>query len=60
MPTRQFRASKALSATILIRVMVGWVFMSEGIQKFLVTWQSLSRFKLFQLPFRFDLTRWKS
>ena len=28
-------ASSAPSATILIRLMVGWVFMSEGIQKFL-------------------------
>ena len=27
--------SKAPSATVLIRVMVGWVFLSEGIQKFL-------------------------
>ena len=27
--------SKAPSATILIRLMVGWVFLSEGIQKFL-------------------------
>jgi len=27
--------STAPSATILVRVMVGWVFMSEGIQKFL-------------------------
>jgi|SRR5271156_3395807 len=28
--------STAPSATVLIRVMVGWVFLSEGIQKFLV------------------------
>jgi putative oxidoreductase len=27
--------SPARSATILIRIMVGWVFLSEGIQKFL-------------------------
>lgn len=27
--------SAARSATVLIRVMVGWVFLSEGIQKFL-------------------------
>jgi putative oxidoreductase len=27
--------STAPSATVLIRVMVGWVFLSEGIQKFL-------------------------
>jgi len=27
--------SSALAAVILIRVMVGWVFLSEGIQKFL-------------------------
>jgi len=27
--------STAPSATVLVRVMVGWVFMSEGIQKFL-------------------------
>jgi putative oxidoreductase len=35
MQARQFLGSKALSATVLIRLMVGWVFMSEGIQKFL-------------------------
>jgi putative oxidoreductase len=28
-------SSSGPSATILIRVMVGWVFLSEGIQKFL-------------------------
>lgn len=31
----QVLRSKAPSATVLIRVMVGWVFLSEGIQKFL-------------------------
>jgi len=35
MRVRQFLGSKAPSATVLIRLMVGWVFMSEGIQKFL-------------------------
>lgn len=35
MPVRQFLDSKASSATVLIRIMVGWVFLSEGIQKFL-------------------------
>ena len=34
MPSAILR-STAPSATILIRFMVGWVFMSEGIQKFL-------------------------
>jgi putative oxidoreductase len=33
-PSRML-GSKAPAATILIRLMVGWVFMSEGIQKFL-------------------------
>ena len=33
-PSRVFE-STAPSATVLIRLMVGWVFMSEGIQKFL-------------------------
>jgi len=28
--------STAPSATVLIRLMVGWVFMSEGIQKVIV------------------------
>jgi uncharacterized membrane protein YphA (DoxX/SURF4 family) len=36
MQARQFLGSKALSATVQIRLMAGWVFMSEGIQKFLV------------------------
>ena len=31
----RFLESKASSATVLIRFMVGWVFLSEGIQKFL-------------------------
>jgi uncharacterized membrane protein YphA (DoxX/SURF4 family) len=35
MQARQFLGSKAPAATVLIRLMVGWVFMSEGIQKFL-------------------------
>jgi len=35
MQVRRFLGSKAPSATVLIRLMVGWVFMSEGIQKFL-------------------------
>jgi uncharacterized membrane protein YphA (DoxX/SURF4 family) len=35
MQARQFLGSKAPTATVLIRLMVGWVFMSEGIQKFL-------------------------
>ncbi len=35
MQARQFLRSGAPSATVLIRVMVGWVFLSEGIQKFL-------------------------
>ena len=35
MRTRRFLGSTAPSATVLIRVMVGWVFLSEGIQKFL-------------------------
>jgi putative oxidoreductase len=35
MHTRQFLASMAPSATVLIRIMVGWVFLSEGVQKFL-------------------------
>jgi putative oxidoreductase len=35
MRSRQFLGSTATSATVLIRLMVGWVFMSEGIQKFL-------------------------
>lgn len=32
---RQLIASTAPKATVLIRVLVGWVFVSEGIQKFL-------------------------
>ena len=32
---RTLAASGAPAATILIRVLVGWVFLSEGIQKFL-------------------------
>ncbi len=32
---RRLIASKAPKATVLIRVLVGWVFVSEGIQKFL-------------------------
>jgi uncharacterized membrane protein YphA (DoxX/SURF4 family) len=35
MPTPRIFQSSAPPATILIRLMVGWVFMSEGIQKFL-------------------------
>ena len=35
MQARRFVGSKAPAATVLIRLMVGWVFMSEGIQKFL-------------------------
>jgi putative oxidoreductase len=35
MHVSQVVGSKASSATVLIRVMVGWVFLSEGIQKFL-------------------------
>jgi putative oxidoreductase len=32
---RQLLASRAPAATVLIRLLVGWVFLSEGIQKFL-------------------------
>lgn len=35
MPARPDFPSSARSATFLIRIMVGWVFLSEGIQKFL-------------------------
>jgi putative oxidoreductase len=35
MHERSTFGSAARSATILIRIMVGWVFLSEGIQKFL-------------------------
>ena len=35
MQASRLLGSTAPSATVLIRVMVGWVFMSEGIQKFL-------------------------
>ncbi|HXY11093.1 MAG TPA: DoxX family protein [Terriglobales bacterium] len=35
MQARRFLGSKAPATTALIRLMVGWVFMSEGIQKFL-------------------------
>ncbi|HZW92456.1 MAG TPA: DoxX family protein [Candidatus Eremiobacteraceae bacterium] len=35
MQVRQIFGSSAPRATILIRLLVGWVFMSEGIQKFL-------------------------
>jgi putative oxidoreductase len=35
MQAARILGSKAPSATILIRLMVGWVFLSEGIQKFL-------------------------
>ena len=28
-------ANRAAKATLLIRILVGWVFLSEGIQKFL-------------------------
>ena len=35
MQTRRIFESSAPSATILIRLLVGWVFASEGIQKFL-------------------------
>jgi len=35
MQTSRMLGSTAPSATVLVRVMVGWVFMSEGIQKFL-------------------------
>ena len=35
MPAPRIFESSAPSATILVRLMVGWVFMSEGIQKFL-------------------------
>jgi putative oxidoreductase len=35
MLTPQLPQSRALSAIVLIRLLVGWVFLSEGIQKFL-------------------------
>jgi putative oxidoreductase len=35
MEARRIFESSAPSATLLIRLLVGWVFMSEGIQKFL-------------------------
>jgi uncharacterized membrane protein YphA (DoxX/SURF4 family) len=35
MQTQRILGSNAPSATILIRLLVGWVFVSEGIQKFL-------------------------
>lgn len=35
MPTKPDVPSPARSAIILVRIMVGWVFLSEGIQKFL-------------------------
>jgi len=35
MRIRQFLGRNAPAATVLIRLLVGWVFMSEGIQKFL-------------------------
>ena len=35
MQLSQVLRSRAPSATVLIRVIVGWVFLSEGIQKFL-------------------------
>ena len=35
MRARGCLASKAPSATVLIRILVGWVFLSEGVQKFL-------------------------
>jgi len=35
MRVSQVLESEAPSATVLIRMMVGWVFLSEGIQKFL-------------------------
>ncbi len=35
MQTPRLLGSTASSATVLIRIMVGWVFLSEGIQKFL-------------------------
>ena len=35
MQTQRIFGSNAPSATILIRLLVGWVFVSEGIQKFL-------------------------
>lgn len=35
MLTRRLLATSAPSATILIRLLVGWVFLAEGIQKFL-------------------------
>lgn len=35
MPAPHIRGTRAQSAVFLIRLMVGWVFLSEGIQKFL-------------------------
>src|SRR5438309_10072466 len=35
MLTQRILGSNAPSATILVRLLVGWVFVSEGIQKFL-------------------------
>ena len=35
MKASRILGSTAPSATVLVRAMVGWVFMSEGIQKFL-------------------------
>jgi putative oxidoreductase len=35
MQTQRILGSSAPSATVLIRLLVGWVFVSEGIQKFL-------------------------
>jgi putative oxidoreductase len=35
MQTQRIFGSNAPSATILVRLLVGWVFVSEGIQKFL-------------------------
>ena len=35
MQTQRILGSDAPSATILVRLLVGWVFVSEGIQKFL-------------------------
>ena len=51
MQVRQIFGSSAPPATILIRLLVGWVFMSEGIQKFLFPTQlGVGRFEKIGIP----------
>jgi putative oxidoreductase len=49
---QQFFGSRAPAAVLLVRLMVGWVFLSEGIQKFLYPAAlGVGRFEKIGIPF---------